>query len=380
MRVLAISGLAAGALGAGLAVAYATGVMQLVWSGYPPAVWPASGAYEIVEGAAPPVEKATPSGVLNPRGQELFNRSGSRALLAARSGETELAIYADGYGADTRFNSFSLVKSLVGVLVLKAQSDGKIKSLDDPLGTYLPDLGPDSLRRVTIRAFLEMRSGLDFEPDGSAKEDKLAAINPFGNLAKLHGGGLSAVEDRLEVVPESRGEFAYQNVNTAILGRLLSTLYGKPLREILSEEIWRPSGAADAFWLRHEDGTEVPAYCCLFATPEDWIRVGGYLMRNGSPADPFLRPDLWQDFFGKAHGRRELAKGVYGLHVRHDILDRQGEVLQGPFTYMMGQGGQVVYMMPEKDLVVVRFGEEHALLHSTLYALWNSFPDATDQN
>ncbi len=374
MRLLAISAIAAGVLGTGLAIAYATGTFQLVSAGYPATVWPVSGAYEIVKGTAPSTDKTAPSGALDARGREIFAKSGSKALLAARGGEVELAVYADGYDPDTRFNSFSLVKSLIGALVLKAQAEGRVKSLDDPLGTYLPDFGPESLQGVTIRALLEMKSGLDFEPDGSDKDDKLAAINPFGNLARLHGGGLSVVKDRLEIQPENRGKFTYQNVNTAILGRLLSSLYGQPLHEILSREIWRPAKAADAFWLRHADGRDVTAYCCLYATPGDWIRVGRFLMRNGSADHPFLPPELWQAFFGKGLNDRELAAGVYGLHVRHDILDRPGEALQGPFTYMMGQGGQIVYMMPEKDLVAVRFGEEHALLHSTLYSLWNSFP------
>ncbi|MCX2723545.1 serine hydrolase [Roseibium salinum] len=223
-----------------------------------------------------------------------------------------------------------------------------------------------------MRSFLEMRSGLEFEEDGADKQNRLAAYNPFGNLARLHAGGLSAVEGQLAVLPQNRDGFSYQNVNTAVLGRLLSEVYRQPLHDILAQKIWQPAGAAEAFWLRHGEASEVTAYCCLFATPRDWIGVGRFLMENGSRAEPFLRDDLWQEFFGSGLGRQDLVDGSYGLHVRHNILDRQGQALQGPFTYMMGQGGQIVYIMPEKDLVVVRFGEQHSLLHSTLYSAWNS--------
>jgi hypothetical protein len=34
---------------------------------------------------------------------------------------------------------------------------------------------------------------------------------------------------------------------------------------------------------------------------------------------------------------------------------------------MLGQGGQILYMLPEQDLVILRFGEKMQLLHSTLY-------------
>ena len=43
--------------------------------------------------------------------------------------------------------------------------------------------------------------------------------------------------------------------------------------------------------------------------------------------------------------------------MRYDVLDRAGEKLAGPFAYLLGQGGQVVYLKPQDDLVVVRFGD-----------------------
>jgi hypothetical protein len=46
--------------------------------------------------------------------------------------------------------------------------------------------------------------------------------------------------------------------------------------------------------------------------------------------------------------------------------------LQGRFTYLLGQGGQTLYLMPQHGLVVYRAGENIQLLHSTLYGAWNS--------
>ena len=54
------------------------------------------------------------------------------------------------------------------------------------------------------------------------------------------------------------------------------------------------------------------------------------------------------------------------------MLDRPGEPLQGPFAYFFGSRGQTVYLMPERDLVVVRFGGKIQLLHSTLYGVGRS--------
>lgn len=57
-------------------------------------------------------------------------------------------------------------------------------------------------------------------------------------------------------------------------------------------------------------------------------------------------------------------------HIRHDLLDRAGENIQGPFAYFFGHQGQIVYFLPDKGIVAVRFGAQPQLLHSTLYELF----------
>lgn len=93
---------------------------------------------------------------------------------------------------------------------------------------------------------------------------------------------------------------------------------------------------------------------------------------NGSPAQPFLANDLWREFLGLNVPLDVRLNDQYGNHTLQNILDRKGEDLQGPFSYFMGQNGQILYIMPEKNLVVYRAGERYQLLHSTLYGAWNS--------
>ncbi|WP_269583207.1 serine hydrolase domain-containing protein [Roseibium sp. Sym1] len=353
-------------------MAYASGLFEPLQAAYPRSVWPALGSFETIPGQPRPLHQVPALAQLNTRGQDLFKDSGSHALLVLHGGRLVLENYADGYGPQTRFNSYSLIKSVVGALVLRAVSEGKISNLDDPVGTYLSGFGTEDFRNRPVGSFLEMRSGLDFEADGADKQDRLTTYNPFGKLAQLHAGSISAVEDQLKVSPEKMDLFVYQNVNTAVLGHVLETVYGRPLHQLVTERIWLPAGAGEAHWLRHGKDGPVTAYCCLYATPKDWLRVGRYLMTNGTPERPFLPQNLWGDYFGAGLSGKGRSDGTYGSHIRHNVLDRPGEALQGPFSYMMGQGGQIVYIMPGEDLVVVRFGERHSLLHSTLYSAWNS--------
>lgn len=222
---------------------------------------------------------------------------------------------------------------------------------------------------MTIRALLTMTAGLtqDGEPPKSMDDGGFSA---FGPLARMHAYGIRTVLPDLGVDPALRGQFHYQSAATALLGLLLETVYDQPLPEILSEKIWQPAGAETAFWREYPAGDGVSAYCCLYARPLDWVRVGDYILHNGSQDQPFLPKDLWRQFVTPDLPRAQQQRGSYGLHLRHDILDRPGQGVQGPFSYFMGHAGQMVYLLPQEGAVVVRFGQEPQLLHSTIYELF----------
>ena len=177
--------------------------------------------------------------------------------------------------------------------------------------------------------------------------------------------------------PEARGEFRYQSANTALLALAIERVYQRALPDLLSELIWKPAGAAEAYWRAYPRDERATAYCCLYARPLDWALVGLFIASNGTSDEPFLPPELWREFILPELGD-ERRSCVYGWHIHHDVLDRDGEALAGPFSYMMGYGGQVVYLLPDpvSPRVVVRFGATTQLLHSTLYELSDALDGA----
>ncbi len=350
------------------------GVMTLLWfcagqlfvlasEGFPKATWPAPGNYATVAGSN--ANPNPPDEIPPPRlAADRFAQSGGRALLVDQRSELIVETYGEGLHRDTRLNSFSLVKGLVGALVLRAIAEQKIDGIDMPIQAYLGLDAPN----VTVREALGMISGL--VPDherGKTAED--AGFSPFGPLARVHAFGIDAMMSELRVDDNLRGTFRYQSINTALLGRLVEQVFDRPLPDLLSEYIWQPAGAKDAYWRRYPDSNQVSAYCCLFARPLDWVLVGRYLLDNGTQDNPLLPTALWQDFLMPALTEADRAQGVYGLHVRHDVLDRAEANIEGPFAYFMGHKGQMLYFLPAQDTIVVRFGENMQLLHSTLYEL-----------
>lgn len=368
-------GLAALALVAGLVELRAPQLLVLASEGFPGATWPASGDFALVEGAEVPADPAP--GASPPEAALVrLAASNGRALLMERGGVLLAEAYGPGLGRDTPLNSYSMVKSLVGALTLRAIADGHIAGLDVALRDLLGPEAPD----VTVGEALAMRSGLVLpaEPPktGAVPLDD-AGFSPLGPLARLHAYGIEAVMGDMRVDKGMRGELHYQSANTALLGLAVERAYGRPLPELLSEMIWAPAGAADAHWRRTPGGGDVSAYCCLYARPLDWLKVSRFLLDNGTPGAPFLPDTLWHAFLLPDLDPEARRAGAYGLHLRHDVLDREGEALHGSFAYFMGLRGQVVYLLPEQDLVVVRFGGEAQLLHSTLYELAPASPART---
>ncbi len=170
----------------------------------------------------------------------------------------------------------------------------------------------------------------------------------------------------VQLIEADRGAFSYQQLNTTILGRILEELHGQPLDEILRDELAEPAGAGDFRWRLHPGDGRITAYCCLYATAEWWAAILVHLANNGGD-HAILSPEWYGYFLGGDYRDDERHVGQYRSQVRYDILDRDDEQLQGPFLYFAGLDGQVAYLIPDEDLVVVRFGDDYQHLHSTLY-------------
>ncbi|SFZ85838.1 CubicO group peptidase, beta-lactamase class C family [Devosia enhydra] len=364
---------------AGLAgiLAYAPYMPQMILEGAPDLIWSGRSTFAEV-GGAPDADRlriAVRPGSYGAELLELFEDSDGVALLAARDGRLEIEHYADGVTAETRLNSYSMVKSLVAALVFKAIADGRISGREARLGEFLPEA--PGLSQVTLDRLLTMRAGIQFEIGrdsfgvAAGIKDTDTLPNPLGPLARLHYQGLMPQLAGLSVSDGGPEVWTYQNINTALLGAVLERIYGAPLETILAKEIWQPAGATSAFWRRPASTEMVSAYCCLYATARDWIRIGTFIAANGTPADPFLPDADWRTLLGLDIDPTLRAKGHYGFGMFQDVLDRPGETLNGGLTYFGGQSGQILSIMPERGLVIYRAGRRHQRLHSTHYAVWN---------
>jgi CubicO group peptidase (beta-lactamase class C family) len=278
----------------------------------------------------------------------------STGLLVLHQGQVVWEEYWQGYGPSDRFNAMSMTKTLVGLLVGIAIAEGHIDSVTDPVATYLPEWRHDARADITLLDLLYMQSGL-------RNED--STHSPFSDLVQMYVG--SRVNQTALRVPSQQppgAAYSYNNVNTQILSIVLERATGEPFQAYLASRLWQPLQAEPAhIWLDRPGGNP-KAFCCFFATLRDWGRVGQLLLNRGRVGDRQVVPADWI----KAMLTASPIESTYGLHIwlkartpAHPNVDTAASV---PFIvetfHMDGRGLQRVYVIPSRDLVIVRMGED----------------------
>jgi CubicO group peptidase (beta-lactamase class C family) len=238
----------------------------------------------------------------------------------------------------------SMAKTVLALLTGVALSQGKISSLDEKAVAFLPEWRGDERREITIRELLTMTSGLRNQDSKSF---------PLSDLAVMHLG--SQLEPFALSIPavESPGKrFEYNNVNSQVLGIILERAYGRRYASLLSELLWKPMAAQDAFlWLDHEGG-QARTYCCLIAAAFDWARIGLLMLSGGRANGSQVVPREWiSQMITPAPTSKD-----YGLHVWIGTPEKTYEA-RGLY-YLSGLGRQHVWIIPDEKVVIVRVGEK----------------------
>ncbi|MES2592502.1 MAG: serine hydrolase [Bacteroidota bacterium] len=256
--------------------------------------------------------------------------------------------YWDGFGPDSHTNSFSMAKTIISVLTGIAIDEGKIKSVDQSIGDFLPDFKEGEKAKITIKHLLTMSSGINFDEDYK---------NPFAYPgAAYYGKDLEKLTFKYDASEEPGKVFNYLSGNTQLLGFILQKATGKKVSEYASEKLWKPLGAKNsAFWsLDHEDGME-KAFCCFNSNATDFARVGQLFLDSGKwngnqlvSVDYVLNSvkpaDLMDD--GKKNDKYGYSWWVIPNYKGHSIF------------YARGILGQYVVCIPDQHMIVVRLGNK----------------------
>jgi CubicO group peptidase (beta-lactamase class C family) len=215
----------------------------------------------------------------------------SAALLVVHDGKVRLERYGLGFDADGRWTSFSVAKSMTSTLVGAAIRDGHIKSMDDKVSTYLPQMKGSAYDDVSIRQLLTMTSGVRWNENYSDPNSDVARFNKH-----VPEDGVDALVSYLRRLPRevpAGTRWHYSTGETNLVGVLLAQATGKPLSVYLSEKIWKPAGMErDATWILNRSGQEISG-CCIQAATRDFARFGLFILDGARIDGRSIVPDGW---------------------------------------------------------------------------------------
>ena len=246
-------------------------------------------------------------------------------------------------------------KSVLAMLVGIAIQQGLIKSVDDPAANYIEEWAGDERRHITIRQMLQQASGIDF-PAFPAVIDMTI------------GDGLAQITFEQGVLAPPGTQFDYTNINPEVLGILLQRVSGMSYAEYLSENLWRHVSDDDATVLLDTETTRTPrTFCCLDTTARAWLRVGLLHLNHGRVGEMQVVPEQWmKDIITPSaqnpnYGYLTWLGTTYQKNRRYNRKSSAAAFHSEPFAapdviYFDGFGGQRVYIVPTKQLVIVSTG------------------------
>jgi CubicO group peptidase (beta-lactamase class C family) len=280
----------------------------------------------------------------------IIDSNDTHAFLVIQDGKLLYEKYWDGYDSAKISGSFSAAKSIISLLIGIAIDEGKIKSVDEPAGNYLPHFKTNGLDKVRIKDLLTMSSGTNyFEGDKS-----YFSMNAYG----YYGDDEEYMVNMMEKKEAPGVYWQYRSGDTQVLGLIVEKVFGQSISALVSERFMQTMGAnADALWLLDGAEKHEKAFCCFNAVARDYAKFGQLVLNKGN----------WN---GKQIvSEKYIAEATTPASSLKDRTENDQPVDYYGYQYWMvnhsgvhaiaqnGLFGQYVYIIPEKNAVVVRLGE-----------------------
>lgn len=305
------------------------------------------------------------------------------AFIVIRNDSVLFENYYNGYERNQLMTVFSISKSVTSLLVGLAVQDGFIKSVHDPITQYIPELldGDKRFQQLTIEHLLNMRSGLKFKENYSTR---------FSQMSKFYYGKNQLGQIKKMKFAHNPGDvYEYQSVSTALLGIALEKATGKELGKYLEEKVWIPLGMEfDATWSLDDDThRSAKAYQGLNVTAIDLAKIGQLYLNGGKWNEKQIidsawikkstTPDVLNEgyqyqwysrsywytnegrFFPDTISARTVAeRSKYKYYSLEQVKNQWRIIIYTDVFYVEGYLRQLLYIHPEKKLVMVRIGNQ----------------------
>jgi CubicO group peptidase (beta-lactamase class C family) len=288
----------------------------------------------------------------------------SYGFVVWQGGKLQEASYFRGFDRTRLIASKSMAKMIVGIVIGRAIELGYIKSIDQPVSDFITEWKNTPKAGPTIRDFLQNSSGIsrfDYNNNWPWSQTMREYIGE-------HHDDLLINETRYEYKPGS--EYDYSMITSDMLAIVVERATGQRYAEFVGKQLLQPIGAQGGTVYINRPGGLAHSGCCMMLPAESFIRLGILLADDGiwegerllpmgwvtetlkpSPANPRWGLHMWT---GKPYQRRvrffsAASQKIGTLHSEPYLAD--------DLFLFDGAGKQAMWIMPSRQLIVLRFGE-----------------------
>lgn len=274
----------------------------------------------------------------------------TRAILVLYDGQIVAEKYAPGFDKDTRQLGWSMAKSVTNSLLGILVHDGKL-SLNDaaPFDAWKND----QRRAITLNNLMQMSSGLRWEENYSKPSD---ATNM---LFKVKDAGLFASQAPYESEPGK--VFEYSSGTSNMLAWIIRKTVGDSgYYSFAAERLFKKTGMHSMILEPDAGGTFVGS-SYAFATARDWARFGLLFLNDGMFNGERILPEGWSEYSSTPCEGAPM--GEYGAQFwlnagsKTDVVKRMYPDVPSDLFWADGYEGQNVFILPSKNLVVVKLSQ-----------------------
>jgi CubicO group peptidase (beta-lactamase class C family) len=281
-----------------------------------------------------------------------------------RDGTVIYENYFNNTQRDSIVTSFSGAKSFTSALIGIAIQEGYIKSVNDSITTYLPELAKRDPRfnEIKIRDLLLMSSGLEY------KEFRPLLFNSDDILTSYYPDQRKIALENTYIIDSPGLHFQYNKYHPQLLGMILERTTGMPVTTYMQTRIWDKLGMEfDGSWSIDSKTSDFEKMeTGVNARAIDFAKFGVLFLNGGRWQGNQVIPEAWVN-----ESTQRLLPKNYTDYYSKWFTTLPG---QGYYKYMWwgmtraedsydftayGNKGQFIYVSPQKNLVIVRNGIEY---------------------
>jgi hypothetical protein len=296
---------------------------------------------------------------LNETVNSIFGVRKTRAVLVLYKDQIIAEKYSEGFTKDSRILGWSMTKSIMSTVFGILEHQKKINIQDKAL---VESWQNDARKEITIHNLLQMNSGLEWDENYDEISDATKMLFLERDMTK--------VQEEKPLIGKPNETWNYSSGTSNLLSGILRDQFNNHQSYL---DFWYANLidkiGMNSMILESDLAGNYVASSYAWATTRDWGKFGLLYLHNGAWNGEELFTKQWVDYVTTP---TPTSNGSYGAQFWLNTEKQLKDVSQNMY-FADGYQGQRVYILPDEDLVIVRFGlswfEENEFLKGIIQSI-----------